>query len=82
LPNNATIMLVAIYDLLRCQRNELGHPRETPPNIERQRTPSQLRAKPALSETDVARRHFGRDTRDSRDETVNIGLRASRVGLA
>lgn len=35
-PDNATIMLVAIYDLMRCQRNELGHPRETPPNIERQ----------------------------------------------
>jgi len=33
-PDNATIMLVAIYDLMRCQRNELGHPRETPPNIE------------------------------------------------
>ena len=27
-PDNATIMLVAIYDLMRCQRNELGHPRE------------------------------------------------------
>lgn len=34
-PENATIMLVAIYDLMRCQRNELGHPREAPPNIER-----------------------------------------------
>ena len=35
-PDNATIMLVAIYDLMRCQRNELGHPREAPPNIGRQ----------------------------------------------
>lgn len=35
-PDNATIMLVAIYDLMRCQRNELGHPRETPPNIDRE----------------------------------------------
>ena len=35
-PDNATIMLVAIDDLIRCQRNELGHPRETTPNIERQ----------------------------------------------
>ena len=35
-PDNATIMLVAIYDLMRCQRNELGHPREAPPHIERQ----------------------------------------------
>jgi hypothetical protein len=35
-PENATIMLVAIYDLMRCQRNDLGHPRETPPKITRQ----------------------------------------------
>jgi hypothetical protein len=35
-PENAGIMLVAIYDLMRCQRNELGHPRETPPQMHRQ----------------------------------------------
>jgi len=35
-PANATIMLIAIYDLMRCQRNELGHPREAPPNVKRQ----------------------------------------------
>jgi hypothetical protein len=35
-PENATIMLVAIYDLMRTQRNELGHPREAPPNVHRQ----------------------------------------------
>ena len=35
-PDNATIMLVAIYDLMRCQRNELGHPRETPPHVKRE----------------------------------------------
>ena len=29
-------MLVTIYDLMRCQRNELGHPREAPPNMHRQ----------------------------------------------
>jgi hypothetical protein len=34
-PDNATTVLVAIYDLMRCQRNELGHPREAPPKIER-----------------------------------------------
>lgn len=33
-PDNATIMLVAIYDLMRCQRNELGHPREAPPSMD------------------------------------------------
>lgn len=35
-PENATIMLIAIYDLVRCQRNELGDPREAPPNVKRQ----------------------------------------------
>ena len=34
-PDNATMMTVAIYDLIRCQRNEFGHPRELPPNITR-----------------------------------------------
>jgi hypothetical protein len=28
LPNNACFMVTAIYDLLRTQRNELGHPRD------------------------------------------------------
>ena len=35
-PDNATIMTVAIYDLMRGQRNELGHPREAPPHITRE----------------------------------------------
>lgn len=34
-PENASIMLIAIYDLMRCQRNELGHPREAPPKVDR-----------------------------------------------
>lgn len=34
-PDNATIMTIAIYDLIRCQRNDLGHPREVPPNVKR-----------------------------------------------
>lgn len=34
-PENASIMLLAIYDLMRCQRNELGHPREAPPSVQR-----------------------------------------------
>jgi len=28
-------MVTTVYDLLRFQRNELGHPRETPPSISR-----------------------------------------------
>lgn len=34
-PDNAAIMVTTVYDLLRFQRNELGHPRETPPSITR-----------------------------------------------
>ena len=34
-PENASIMVVAMYDLIRQQRNELGHPRERPPLLTR-----------------------------------------------
>jgi hypothetical protein len=34
-PENAGIMVVAMYDLIRQQRNELGHPRENPPLLTR-----------------------------------------------
>lgn len=34
-PENANIMVVAMYDLIRQQRNELGHPRENPPSLTR-----------------------------------------------
>lgn len=34
-PDNATIMTTVIFDMLRCQRNELGHPQEVPPNVTR-----------------------------------------------
>jgi hypothetical protein len=34
-PENAGIMVVAMYDLIRQQRNELGHPRENPPVLTR-----------------------------------------------
>lgn len=34
-PDNATIMVTTVYDLLRFQRNELGHPRQVPPSISR-----------------------------------------------
>lgn len=29
-------MVITIYDLMRCQRNEVGHPRATPPAISRE----------------------------------------------
>ena len=34
-PDNAGIMVTTVYDLLRFQRNDLGHPRDTPPSISR-----------------------------------------------
>ncbi|OGW72185.1 MAG: hypothetical protein A2Y02_00010 [Omnitrophica bacterium GWA2_52_12] len=34
-PDNVTIMLVSIFDFIRNQRNDLGHPRETPPKVSR-----------------------------------------------
>ena len=34
-PENAITMVIAIYDFIRQQRNELGHPREDPPSLTR-----------------------------------------------
>jgi len=36
LPDNARLMVLAMYDLIRYQRNELGHPREIPPQLSRE----------------------------------------------
>jgi hypothetical protein len=33
-PESATLMVTAMYDMIRVQRNELGHPRERPPRLE------------------------------------------------
>lgn len=43
LPESAPIMITAIYDLLRQQRNDLGHPRDTPPSISRDPLEANLR---------------------------------------
>ena len=32
-PDNASLMVTGIYDLLRAQRNDLGHPRDRPPRL-------------------------------------------------
>lgn len=43
LPDNSATMMSAIYDLLRVQRNELGHPKDTPPpNVSREKAYSNL----------------------------------------
>ena len=33
LSDNVNIMLVTIFDFIRCQRNDLGHPQDSPPNV-------------------------------------------------
>ncbi|MCH7866850.1 MAG: hypothetical protein IH881_04090 [Myxococcales bacterium] len=35
-PNNAQVSILAVYDLLRVQRNELGHPSQAPPAVDRE----------------------------------------------
>ena len=51
LPENSTLMLTTIYDLIRNQRNELGHPREAPPNIGREDAYVNLQVFPRYYET-------------------------------
>ena len=36
LPDNTNIMLSVIFDFIRCQRNDLGHPKEKPPKVMRE----------------------------------------------
>ena len=36
LPENAALMVTAVYDFLRTQRNDLGHPRDSPPAVDRE----------------------------------------------
>jgi hypothetical protein len=57
-PDNATLMVTAIYDLIRCQRNELGHPRDTPPNISKEDAFVNLQIFPRYYETSEIVRGF------------------------
>ena len=59
-PENAVIAVTAIYDLLRIQRNELGHPREVPPSISRQDAFVNLQIFPRYFETAEAIRSFAK----------------------
>lgn len=62
-PDNATLMVTAIYDLIRCQRNELGHPREVPPNISQEDAFANLQIFPRYYETsEVVRRFLATNT--------------------
>ncbi len=50
LPDNVNIMLCTIYDFIRCQRNELGHPQDTLPNVTREDAYINLRVFPSYYE--------------------------------
>jgi hypothetical protein len=57
-PDNASIMITAIYDLLRGQRNDLGHPREIPPMLRREDAFVNLQIFPKYYETAEVVRSF------------------------
>jgi hypothetical protein len=50
-PENAAIMATGIYDMIRTQRNDLGHPRETPPRLTRRQVNANLVLFPTFYET-------------------------------
>lgn len=51
LPDNSTLTVTAIYQLLRSQRNDLGHPRDMPPTVEREDVFANLQIFPRFYET-------------------------------
>ena len=58
-PDNTSLMITAIYDLIRCQRNELGHPRATLPNVSKEDAFVNLQIFPRYYEiAEVVRRFF------------------------
>ena len=50
-PENTAVMVTAIYDMIRLQRNELGHPREQPPQQRRGDVQANLLIFPRYYET-------------------------------
>jgi len=46
LPDNVNIMLASIFDFIRCQRNDLGHPQEKTPKVTREEAYVNLRIFP------------------------------------
>lgn len=57
-PENATLMITAIYNYIRLQRNDLGHPRENPPNVKREEAYAFFQIFPSYYETAEAVRHY------------------------
>lgn len=57
-PDDADIQLSGICNLIRCQRNDVGHPREAPPTVTRDQALGYLRLFPAYYATAEAMREF------------------------
>lgn len=58
LPENSIIMVTAIYDFIRAQRNDLGHPRDVPPKVEREDAYANLQLFPRYYQTAQELRAF------------------------
>lgn len=57
-PENATLMVSAMYDFIRSQRNDLGHPRDIPPNVTKDDAFVNLQMFPRYYQTAEAARIF------------------------
>lgn len=57
-PESAPLMVTAMYDMIRAQRNDLGHPRELPPQVDRQEAHARLQIFGAYYEVAEQRRAF------------------------
>jgi hypothetical protein len=57
-PDNAALATTAIYDFLRTQRNDLGHPREKPPALDREEAFVNLQVFPRYYQTAESLRQF------------------------
>lgn len=62
-PDNTSLMVNTIYDLIRNQRNELGHPRELPPSLDREEVFVNLQIFPRFYETAEKVRAFLADNK-------------------
>jgi hypothetical protein len=57
-PDRASVMVIAIYELMRAQRNDLGHPREDPPRPSRDDAYAHLQIFPTYYATAELLRSF------------------------
>lgn len=58
LPDDVSLMVTAVYDFLRAQRNDLGHPRDAPPNVDREDAFVNLQMFPRYYQTAEELRQF------------------------